>query len=168
MSAIRCFMMGYHDCPDHYFNYLMSPLMTLTGLHNVTEFYVGRRGNFDRLAAQAVQLLKRNHPEIRLILLEPYPRRDFVLPEGFDSVCIPPDARSDRYAIVRMNRHMADTVEYMLTCADGRGTNTDRLLQYVRPRVFSGDLQVYNILRLVHRFESKLTDSPDDGIIEPL
>lgn len=160
MSAIRCFMMGYHDCPDHYFNYLMSPLMTMTSLHNVTEFYVGRRGNFDRLAAQAVQVLKQNHPEIRLILLEPYPRRDFVLPEGFDSVYIPPDARSDRYAIVRMNRHMADTVEYMLTCADGRGTNTDRLLQYARPRVFSGDLQIYNILRLVRRFQRQIDRQP--------
>ena len=154
MSTNRCFMMGYHDCPDSYFKEIMPPLMTLIFHHNVTEFYVGNHGNFYYLASQAVQLMKKHHPELRLILLQPYPRRRFILPEGFDDVYIPPDAKSDRYAIVRMNRHMADTVEYMLTYADGRGSNTDKLLRYARPRIFSGELQVYNILRLVQRFET--------------
>ena len=153
MTPIRCFIMGYHDCPDSYFNELMPPLMALTALHNVTEFYVGNHGNFDRLAAQAVQLIKTHEPQVRLILLQPYPRRELILPEGFDDVYIPPNAKSDRYAIVRMNRHMADTVEYILTYADGRGSNTDRLLQYARPRILSGELQVRNILRLIQRFE---------------
>ena len=167
MSANRCFMMGYHDCPNHYFHYLMATLNTLTAIRNVTEFYVGTHGNFDLLAAKAVQLIKKSEPHVRLIMLQPYPRRGFILPEGFDDVYTPPGAKSDRYAIVRMNRHMVDTVEYMLTYADGRGTNTDKLLHYAGPRIFSGDLRVYNVLRFTQRFDRQLTALSDDGIIEP-
>lgn len=166
MPANRCFIMGHHDCPDHYFNHIMPPLLTMTSFHNVTEFYVGTHGNFDRLAAEAVQLIKKHNPEIRLIMLEPYPRRRLTLPEGFDGVYSPPDAKSDRYAIVRMNRHMVDTVEYLLTYADGRGTNSDKILRYAQPRIASGELRVFNIDRLVQRFEHKLTDDPDDGIMD--
>jgi len=40
--------------------------------YEITTFYVGDRGEFDRLAAGAVRSAKRNHPQIKLVLILPY------------------------------------------------------------------------------------------------
>lgn len=166
MTGASCFFIGYHDCPDDYFNPLMATIDTQIAVNNITEFFVGNHGNFDRLATQAVQLIKQHDRRIHLYLVLPSPRRFFILPEGFDNAYCPPRAKSSRSAIISANRHMVDTVNYVITCANGRGTNTDKLLRYAHPRIIAGDLHVKNIMRLAARFDNQLTEPSGDDMID--
>ena len=68
----RCFFIGHRDTRDEVFPNLLNVVRIHVEMHGVREFIVGRYGNFDKLAAKAVNQIKKAHPEITLTLLCPY------------------------------------------------------------------------------------------------
>lgn len=71
-----------------------------------SEFLLGDYGEFDRLCATALQKQRANHPQIRLVYIQPYLDR---APEQnyFDEVVYPPlESVPKRYAIIRRNEWM--------------------------------------------------------------
>lgn len=86
--------------------------------YGVTEFFVGHHGRFDALAARAVKNAKKRHSGVTLTLLLPYHPidRPIKVPEGFDRTFYPPGMETvpKKVAIVRANRYMADTCDYLI------------------------------------------------------
>lgn len=80
-----CFLFGHADCPDQVLPKLEQAIEAAIS-NGVTDFYVGNRGAFDRLATTAVKRAKRKFPGVRLYLLLAYhPAERAPEPsEGFD------------------------------------------------------------------------------------
>ncbi len=57
--------------------------------YGVTDFYVGRYGTFDSMAARAVKEAKKKYPYIQLILPYHPAERPIETPEGFDDTYYP-------------------------------------------------------------------------------
>ena len=97
----------------------------------MTDFVVGRYGNFDRLAARAVMEAKQHHPNVMLTLLKPYYRADAEpLPDGFDGSLFPDglEIAPKRAAIMRANQYMIHHCDYLITYDAGRIGNTRKLV----------------------------------------
>ena len=111
-----CFFIGHRDAKDS----LLPALIAEVERHiidcGVTEFVVGRYGQFDFLAAKAVKKLKERYPNILLTYLRPYHPADRPeeTPKGFDGSFYPPgmDRVPKRLAIVRANRYMVDHSDF--------------------------------------------------------
>lgn len=104
--------------------------------YGVTEFFVGHYGRFDALAAHAVKDAKKRHPEVTLTLLLPYHPfdRPTPIPKGFDSTFYPPGMETvpKKIAIVRANRYMADTCNFLIAYVWHPGSNALELTDYAR------------------------------------
>ena len=127
-----CFLFGHADCPDQVLPRLEQAIETAIS-NGVTDFYVGNRGAFDRLAATAVKRAKKKFPEVRLFLLLAYhpAERPQELSEGFDGTYYPLEkAPPRRFAIVRANEAMLRQAEYVICYVNHVG-NTRRLLDLV-------------------------------------
>ena len=136
MSA--CFFIGHREAPDS----LLPELSTEIERHivecGVTDFFVGRYGRFDALAANCVKAVKTRHPEVTLTLLLPYHPYDrpIATPSGFDGTFYPPGMETvpKRAAIVRANRYMIDHSEYLIAYAWYPASNAWDLVEYARGR----------------------------------
>lgn len=73
MKRICCFA-GHSQIIDteNIYEKLLSVIENLVTSENVSEFWVGNYGDFDRLCAEAVRELAAKYPEIRLSLVIPY------------------------------------------------------------------------------------------------
>ena len=104
----------------------------------MSEFIVGNRGAFDRMAARAVCALKESAPAVRLtLLLHQHPFfQDQSLPPGFDGSFYPnlPENLPPRFAMVQANHCAVDTADYLITFAKYPGGNALKLLEYARRR----------------------------------
>ena len=54
-----CFMFGHRDCPDSMLPEIEKTIEEYYTTYGVRWFYVGNRGNFDRLGAMAVKKMKK-------------------------------------------------------------------------------------------------------------
>ena len=63
-----CFLFGHADCPDSIMPKLEQALEACCSNYGITDFYVGNRGAFDRMAAAAVMRMKKSK-DIKLYLL---------------------------------------------------------------------------------------------------
>lgn len=141
-----CFFTGHRDAPDS----LLSPLTEAVRLHveahGVTEFVVGNHGSFDFLAARAVQLVKQQHPEIRLtLLLAHHPAlHPAQLPEGFDQSLYPDRMEQvpPRFALVRANRRMVEQCAFLIAYVHHPASNARKLLEYAALRERQGLLRI--------------------------
>jgi len=104
-----CFFIGHRETPDRVYPTLLETIERHITEYGVSEFVVGRYGNFDRLVIWALSQAKRAHPDITLMLMTPYypVNRKVDLPEAFDALFYPPDLETvpKRLAIVRANRY---------------------------------------------------------------
>ncbi len=143
--AKSCFFIGHHDIrPDIYPALLEEVNRHITEYH-VTSFFVGHYGNFDALAAQAVKEAKKRHPHVTLTLVLPYhpAERPIEAPAGFDGTYYPwTEAIPKRPAIVKTNRHMADTCDYLIAYVRHSFGNSGQLAEYARKREAKGLLHV--------------------------
>lgn len=124
-----CFLFGHADCPDQVLPRLEQAIKAAIS-NEVTDFYVGNRGAFDRLAVSAVKRAKRKFPGVRLHLLLAYhpAERPQELSEGFDGTYYPLETTPPRkYAIVRANEAMLRHVCYVICYVNHIG-NTRKLL----------------------------------------
>ena len=72
MCKKRCFLIGHREAPESILTPLQKAIETQILEYGVTEFIVGKYGNFDRLAARALLHAKKKHPGLTLSLLLPY------------------------------------------------------------------------------------------------
>ena len=126
-----CFFIGHRDAPESIYDRLLQAVERHISGYGVTDFVVGRYGNFDCLAARAVIEAKQHHSDITLTLLMPYYRADSEpLPVGFDGSLFPDDLETvpKRAAILRANQYMIHHCDYLIAYDAGRIGNTRRLV----------------------------------------
>ena len=130
-----CFFIGHRDAPESIYERLLSVVERHISEYGVTDFVVGRYGNFDRLAARAVMEAKRHHADVTLTLLMPYYRADAdPLPDGFDGTLFPDGLETvpKRAAILRANQYMIHHCDYLIAYDAGRIGNTRKLVAVAR------------------------------------
>lgn len=130
-----CFFIGHRDAPGSLLPAVRAAAEGLIRDEGVTDFYVGSRGSFDRLAAAAVRELRERWPEVRLFLVLAYlPAAGEALPEGFTGSVFPEGLERvpRRYAILRANRVMVDSCEYLIAYAPHATGNARKVAEYAR------------------------------------
>ncbi len=132
-----CFFIGHRDAPGELLPHIRTAVERLIR-EGVTDFYVGSRGNFDRLAAASVRELKQTCPQVRLYRVLAYHpfERDISLPEGFAGSVYPEGLERvpRRYAILRANRAMVDACEYLIAYAPHETGNAKKVVEYAMRR----------------------------------
>ena len=126
-----CFFIGHRDAPESVYDRLLTVVEHHISEYGVTDFVVGRYGNFDRLAARAVMEAKQRRSDVTLTLLMPYYRTDAEpLPDGFDGSLFSDDLETvpKRAAILRANQYMIHHCDYLIAYDAGRIGNTRRLV----------------------------------------
>ena len=138
MGKKKCFFIGHREAPDTLLPELMIKIRECLELYDVTEFYVGHYGHFDALAASALVALKHDHPQMRLYLLIPYhpAEQPIRAPEGFDGTYYPSNMESvpKELAIVRANRAMVDSCDYLMAYVTHPASNTAAILDYAQKK----------------------------------
>lgn len=146
---MTCFFIGHRDSPESLRPLLETAVLKHIVEHEITEFTVGRYGSFDRMAASAVMASKRQHPQVRLLLLLPYHPSDRPIqtPEGFDGTFYPPGMETvpKRLCISRANRYMVDHSDYLIAYARYPASNAWTLVEYAKAREKAGTMRVLNL-----------------------
>ena len=144
-----CFFIGHRDADERLFPRLEFVVDRLIREEGVRYFYVGGYGGFDRVAAAAVRRMKQKYPDITLMLVLPYhpAERPTEAPDGFDGTYHPEGLENTpkRYAIVRANRIMVDTCDWMVCYVRHGASNSRKLLEYARRREKNGFIRIVNI-----------------------
>lgn len=132
-----CFFIGHRDAPESLLPTVRAAAEKLIREQGVTDFYVGSRGSFDRLAAAVMRELRESHPEVRLYRVLAYlPTGREELPEGFTGSVFPEGLETvpRRLAILRANRAMVDACEYLIAYAPHLTGNARKVVEYARRR----------------------------------
>ena len=132
-----CFFIGHRDTPENIYDRLLSSVERHISEYGVTDFVVGRYGDFDHLAARAVLEAKQHHSDVTLTLLMPYYRTDAdPLPVGFDGSLFPDGLETvpKRAAILRAIQYMIHHCDYLIVYDEGHIGNT-RTLVYQAHRI---------------------------------
>lgn len=144
-----CFFIGHREADERLLPRLELIIDRLISEENVRYFYVGGYGGFDRIAAAAVKRAKQKHPDITLILVPPYhpAERPIDTPNGFDGTYYPEGLENTprRYAIVRTNKIMVDTCEWLLCYVRHGASNSSNLLEYAKRRADKGLITIKNV-----------------------
>ena len=131
-----CFFIGHREAPDVLLDKLSAEVERHITEYGVTDFVVGRYGQFDALAAKCVKAAKKCHPEVTLTLLLPYHPYDRPIPTppGFDGTFYPPGMETvpKRAAIVRTNRYMVEHSDYLIAYAWHPVSNAWDLVEYAQ------------------------------------
>ena len=130
-----CFFIGHRDAPESLLEAVRAAAEGLIREEGVRDFYVGSRGNFDRLAAKAVRELRESWPKVRLNLVLAYlPPAWEELPEGFTGSVFPEGLEKTprRFAILRANRMMADSCEFLIAYAPHAAGNARKVAEYAK------------------------------------
>ena len=144
-----CFFIGHREADERLLPRLELTINRLIVEENVCYFYVGGFGGFDRIAATAVKKAKQQHPDITLMLVLPYhpAERPIETPNGFDGTYYPDGLENvpKRYAIVRANRRMVETCDWLIGYVKHGASNSRNLLEYAQRRARIGLLQIKNV-----------------------
>ena len=144
----RCFLFGHRDAPASLLAKIEQTVEKHYIQHGIREFVVGNRGNFDRMAAQAVRTVKETHPDIRLILLLAYPPASVSNAQWYswDSFIYPDDLENipPQHAIPAANRYMAEHCDSII-CHVTHAGNTRTLLHTVHEEQLLPDDQIDNL-----------------------
>lgn len=149
MQGKSCFFIGHREAPSTLRPQLDQTIERCITEHGVTGFVVGKYGNFDHLAAQALVAAKERHPEISIQLLIPYHPADRPVeaPDGFDSTFYPEGMETvpKRLAIIRANRYMVERSDCLIAYAWHPASNARELLEYAQKREKRGLIHVFNL-----------------------
>ena len=144
-----CFFIGHRDAPADLLPQVQAAVEGLIVREGVTDFYVGSRGSFDRLAAAAVRELRATYPQIQLYLVLAYlpAKGTGEAPPGFTGTVFPQGLESAprRFAIVRANRVMVDRCDYLIAYAPFETGNARKVLDYARRRQGRGLIQIIEL-----------------------
>lgn len=141
-----CFFIGHREANERLLPELITVVEQLVTDEQVSYFYVGGYGGFDRLAASAVKQVKKHHPEISLTLVLPYhpAERPKEAPCGFDGTYYPEGMENvpRRFAIVKANRIMVDISDWLVAYVRHGASNSRKILEYAQ-RI--GNIQIVQI-----------------------
>mgnify|MGYP003179110637 CR=1 FL=1 len=128
-----CFFIGHRETPDRVYPTLLETIERHITEYGVSEFVVGRYGNFDRLVIRALSQAKRAHPDIT--------------PEAFDALFYPPDLETvpKRLAIVRANRYMVERSDFLIAYVRHPASNARELLEYAGTGKRKGKIHITNL-----------------------
>ena len=147
--GISCFFIGHREADERLLPRLELTIERLIAEENVRYFYVGRYGGFDRIAAAAVKHAKQKYPDITLMLVLPYhpAERPIDTSNGFDGTYYPDGLENTprRYAIVRANKIMVDTCDWLVCYVRHGASNSRNLLEYAERRAHKRLIQINNI-----------------------
>ena len=133
---ISCFFIGHREADERLLPKLTAAIERLITEEQVSFFYVGGYGGFDRIAATAIKHLKLHHHDITLMLVLPYHpgERPIETPYGFDGTYYPDGLEKvpRRYAIVRANEIMAKQSDWLISYVRHGASNSRRILEYAR------------------------------------
>ena len=131
-----CFFIGHREADERLLPTLTAAIDRMIAEEQVSLFYIGGYGGFDRIAATAVKRMKLQHPEITLMLVLPYHpgERPIETPKGFDGTYYPEGLEKvpRRYAIVRANEIMAKQSEWLISYIRHGASNSRRILEYAQ------------------------------------
>ncbi len=115
MFLIICTFFGHSDAPEAVKPALKAAIIELIEKENVTGFYVGNHGNFDRMTISILSELAQTRSIRFYVVLAYQPTEkdaDYlthtVLPDGIETV--PP-----RFAINYRNRFMLENADFVIT-----------------------------------------------------
>lgn len=144
-----CFFIGHREADEGLLPVLIDTIHRLISEENVRFFYVGGYGGFDSVAGLAVKEVKKQHDEITLNLVLPYhpSERPVVTPPGYDGTYYPEGLENvpKQYAIVRANRLMVDTSDWLIAYVRHGASNARNLLEYAQRREKKGLIRVVNV-----------------------
>lgn len=144
-----CFFIGHREADELLFPRMELVIDRLIREERVRCFYVGRYGEFDRLAAATVKRLRQKYPDITLMLVLPYhpAEQPTEAPEGFDGTYNPDGLENTprRYAIVRTNHIMVDNSDWLVCYVRHGASNSRNLLEYAKRQEEKGLIRVVNI-----------------------
>ena len=128
-----CFMVGHRDANMDVYQKLEVAVNLHIMEHGIDEFIIGHYGNFDRMAARAVQDAKILHPKVKLTLLRPY-LDDYPLPEGFDGSIYPDglEAVPRRFAILQANHKIIECCTHVIVYVRYTFGGAYQCLEYAR------------------------------------
>lgn len=136
MDRKSCFFIGHREADERLLPELTSAVERLITEELVSCFYVGGYGGFDRIAATAVKQAKQHHPEVSLMLVLPYHPavRPVATPFGFDGTYYPVGLERvpRRHAIVKANKIMVDTSDWLIAYVQHGASNSRKILEYAR------------------------------------
>ena len=156
IGAVRymksCFFIGHREADERLLPVLRETILQLITEEDVTDFYVGGYGGFDRLAGLAVKQIKEQHPQISLRLLIPYhpAERPIDPPDGYDGTYYPEGMEKvpKRYAIVRANKLMIDFSDWLIAYVSHGASNSRMLLEYAQRIAKKGSIRVINLYNM--------------------
>ena len=135
MKILTCGFCGHRDAPGELYERVHSAVEELIVCQGVGRFYCGDKGNFDRIAAQAVRNLQNRYPHIRLYKVLAYYPMDQTPPDNrFDGTIYPEGLETvpPRYAISRRNRWMAAQIDFLVAYVQRAGGAREMLDHAVR------------------------------------
>lgn len=151
MDVKRCFFIGHRDAPLSITCELEYVIDNLIEKYGVTEFLVGKYGNFDRIVSTALIKAKQRYPQITLLCLIPYhpTEKKIKMPEGFDATFYPPGMEHvpQRFAIVRANRYALEHADYLIAYAWHPASNALELLKHAQAREKKGLISIFLLSR---------------------
>ena len=149
MNHKSCFFIGHREASDAIYPKLLAAVRQHIVDFHVSEFVVGHYGRFDCLAARAVIEIKREFPEVSLLMLIPYHPVEAPIepPKGFDGTFYPPGMESvpRQFAIVRANRYMLNHSDFLIAYVRHPASNTANLVADAVSRERRGIIHITQI-----------------------
>lgn len=144
-----CYFIGHREADERLLPVLIETIQQLISKENVRYFYVGGYGGFDRIAGLAVKEVKKQNADITLHLVLPYhpAERAVEAPDGYDGSYYPEGLENvpRQYAIVRVNRVMVDTSDWLIAYVRHGASNSRKILEYAQRREKKDLIHVLNL-----------------------
>lgn len=144
-----CFFIGHREADERLLPCLTEAIRRLFIEEDVSYFYVGGYGGFDRIAGMAVKEVKKQYPGITLHLVLPYhpAERSIEAPPGYDGTYYPEGLEGvpRQYAIVRANKILVDTSDWLIAYVRHGASNSRKILEYAKRREKKGQIRVENL-----------------------
>ncbi len=149
MSIKRCCFFGHSKIYDkNYKEKLKNQIIQVIEKYNVTEFWVGNYGEFDRCAALTVNSVKQSYENVKLELVIPYltkiinENKDYYY-NTFDNLLISdiPQTTPHRYKIAQNNKYIIDKSDFMICYISNNFGGAYKSFEYAKKK----HLSIYNI-----------------------
>ena len=144
-----CYFIGHREADERLLPVLKETIQQLISRENVRHFYAGGYGGFDRIAGLAVKEVKKQNADITLHLVLPYhpAERAIEAPDGYDGTYYPEGLENvpRQFAIVRVNKIMVDTSDWLIAYVRHGASNSRKVLEYAQRREKKGLIHVVNL-----------------------
>ena len=151
-----CFFIGHREADERLLPKLTQIIERLITEENVSYFYVGGYGGFDRMAGLAVKQAKKQHPNVVLKLVLPYHPAEHPIeaPPGYDGTYYPEGLENvpRLYAIARANRILVETSDWLIAYVRHGASNSLNLLEYAQRREKKGLIRIVNLVESIDLF----------------